>query len=63
MSILGKSGVTPEMKFVCVDCKDVITGQAVLEGEYLYVVKRNKENAAASTFRCECCQDDVDDRD
>ena len=51
------------MQFVCVDCKDVITGQAVLEGEYLYIVKRNKENPADSTFRCECCQDDVDDRD
>ena len=63
MAILAKQGVTPEMVFKCVDCKDAITGQAVLDGEYLYIVKRNKENPADSTFRCECCQDDVDDRD
>lgn len=63
MPILGKQGVTPEMEFVCVDCKDVTTGQAVLDGEYLYIVKRDKENPTASVFRCECCQDDVDDQD
>ena len=62
MAILGTQGVTPAMKFVCVDCKDVITGQSVLDGEYLYIVKRDKENPTASTFRCECCQDDHDEQ-
>lgn len=63
MAILGKQGVTPTMEFKCIDCKDVIDGQAVLDGEYLYIVKRDKENPTASTFRCECCQDDVEDRE
>jgi hypothetical protein len=63
MAILGKQGVTPAMLFKCVDCQDIITGQAVLEGEYLYIVKRDKEKPTASTFRCECCQDDVEDRE
>ena len=63
MPILSKQGVTAEMRFKCSDCNDTISGQAVIDGEYLYIIKANHENPANSTFRCECCQDDLDDRD
>jgi hypothetical protein len=62
MSILAKTGVTPEMEFKCIDCRDTITGQSVLNGDYLYIVKKNKTNPVLSEFRCECCQDDWEDR-
>lgn len=60
--ILGKQGVTPEMQFKCSDCGDTITGLAVLNGEYLYIEKRNKEEPQKSEFLCECCYDDKIDR-
>lgn len=63
MSILGKKGVTPEMEFKCKDCGDVATGQDVLNGEYLYIAHTNREDPIRSLFRCECCQDDHDDRE
>jgi hypothetical protein len=63
MAILGKQGVEKDHKFVCVDCNDVVTGADVLNGEYLYIVSKNLENPKNSQFRCECCQDDLDDRE
>jgi len=55
MAILSKSGVKPEMTFRCCDCGDLITGQRVIEGEYLHIVAANREIPEASVFRCECC--------
>ncbi len=62
MSVLGKAGVQPEMSFRCCDCGDAITGKQVLEGEYLHIVAANREVPEASIFRCECCQDDYEER-
>lgn len=62
-SILSKAGVKPEMSFRCCDCGDSIVGQQVIEGEYLYIVKANRETPEASVFRCECCQDDYEERE
>ena len=62
MAILSKSGVKPEMTFRCCDCIDTITGQQVIEGDYLYIVKANREKPEASVFRCECCQDEYEER-
>lgn len=63
MSILDKKGVTPKMEFRCNDCGDAVSGQAVLNGEYLHIIKINTANPELSTFRCECCQDDWEDND
>lgn len=62
MSILSKRGISSSMEFKCCDCGDIISGKEILEGEYLYILVINKENPSASTFRCECCQDELDDR-
>lgn len=62
MAILSKAGVTPQMVFHCCDCDDIITGKQVLEGEYLYIVEANRETPEASIFRCECCQDEYEER-
>lgn len=62
MAILGKKGVTPEMRFTCGDCNDVITGQQVLDGEYLYIVKEYPTDPKDSVWRCECCQDDINEK-
>jgi hypothetical protein len=63
MSILSRAGVTPEMQFTCGDCNDVITGQQVLDGEYLYIVKTYPLDPKRSVWRCECCQDAREDQD
>ena len=62
MAILSNSGVKPEMNFRCCDCGDLVTGQQVIEGEFLTIVAANRENPEASVFRCECCQDDYEER-
>jgi hypothetical protein len=59
--ILGKQGVTLEMEFKCSTCGEKISGARIIAGEYLYIVSQNKENPEKSVFRCECCQDEVDD--
>jgi hypothetical protein len=61
--ILGKKGVTSDMEFICTDCNERIHGGRILSGEYLYIVERNPTNPANSRFRCECCQDDFEDRE
>jgi len=58
MAILSKAGVRPEMTFRCCECGDLITGRAVIEGEFLTIVAANWEYPEASVFRCECCQDE-----
>lgn len=62
MAILSSRGVKPEMKFRCCDCGDTITGEQVIDGEHLTIVQANREVPEASTFRCECCQDDYEER-
>ena len=62
MSILSRAGVQPGMAFKCCDCGDTITGMQVLEGEYLHIVQANRECPEASVFRCECCQDEWEER-
>jgi hypothetical protein len=61
-SILSKVGVKPEMVFHCCDCDDVVTGEQVIAGDYLYIVKANRENPIESVFRCECCHDEYLER-
>lgn len=61
--ILGKKGVTADMEFICTDCNEKIHGGRILDGEYLYIVERNPSATAQSRFRCECCQDDFDDKE
>lgn len=62
MAILSKKGVTSGMSFYCCDCSDQITGQQVIDGEYLTIVAANREVPEASVFRCECCQDEYEER-
>lgn len=58
MAILSTKGIKPEMKFVCSVCHYEITGQNILDGEHLHIVKANKENPEKSIFRCECCHEE-----
>ena len=56
MAILGKMGVTPEMRFPCMDCGEVITGEDVLDDGIVHIVKVNQNDPSRSLWRCECCQ-------
>lgn len=49
------------MRFTCGDCNAVITGQQVLDGEYLHVVKEYPTDPQKSVWRCEGCQEDLND--
>ena len=62
MAILSSKGVKPEMKFVCCDCTEIISGQRVIEGEHLHIVAANRVEPEKSEFRCECCQDDWEEK-
>ena len=62
MAILSSKGVRPEMKFVCCDCTEIIAGQRVIEGEHLHIVAANRNQPEKSVFRCECCQDDWEEK-
>jgi len=61
--ILSKRGVSPEMRFICSDCGHVTTGLQVIEGEHIHIVRENQDDPLKSVWRCECCQDDVEDQD
>jgi len=50
------------MSFRCCDCGDLITGREILDGMYLHIVQANREVPEASVFRCECCQDEWEER-
>jgi hypothetical protein len=50
------------MRFVCCDCTEIISGQRVIEGEYLHIVAANRNQPEKSVFRCECCQDDWEEK-
>ena len=60
-TILSSRGVTPETQFVCSDCGEVTTGQEVIDGAYVYIVRKNLDDLSRSIWRCANCQDDVDD--
>jgi len=62
VAILSKAGVHPGMSFRCCECGDLITGRQVIEGEFLTIVATNWEHPEASVFRCECCQDEWEER-
>ena len=51
------------MEFQCVDCRDITTGREVLDGTYLYIVEGYPRDPKKSVWRCECCQDDLEDRE
>ena len=61
--ILGTRGVEASMQFPCCDCGDVTTGEEVLQGAYVYVVLRCAHDLTNSLWRCECCQEDLKDRE
>jgi hypothetical protein len=61
--ILGKRGVTSLMRFPCCDCGDVTTGEDVMEGAYVHIVSPNRLNPREFLWRCECCQEDLEDRE
>jgi hypothetical protein len=63
MAILSAKGVTPEMQFKCTDCGETITGADIIaDRNRLTIVQVNRQNPINSVFRCECCQDDYEDR-
>jgi hypothetical protein len=62
MAILSSKGVKPEMKFVCCDCTEIISGQQVIEGERLHIVMANRNEPETFVFRCECCHDDWEEK-
>jgi hypothetical protein len=61
--ILGTLGVEPLMRFTCCDCGDVTTGEQVINGAYVHVIKRNSDDPKNSVWRCECCQEEIEDRE
>ena len=62
MAILSKRGVSAGMKFACCECSAVFTGEQILRGETLYIVRVMRTNPSASIFRCECCQEEWEER-
>jgi hypothetical protein len=61
--ILGKRGVTSLMRFSCCDCGDVTTGEEVIQGTYVHTVSPKPVNPRESLWRCECCQEVLEDRE
>jgi predicted RNA-binding Zn-ribbon protein involved in translation (DUF1610 family) len=60
-AILSSRGVTAGMEFVCSDCGEVTTGQEVIDGAYVYIVRKNLDDLQKSIWRCANCQDDLED--
>ena len=60
-TIISSRGVTPEMQFVCSDCREVTTGQEVIDGAYVYIVRKNLDDLSRSIFRCANCMDDFEE--
>jgi hypothetical protein len=59
--ILSARGVTADMKFPCSECDEITTGEDILNGERVYIVKANLEDLHRSIWRCQNCQDDYED--
>jgi len=62
-TILSPRGVTAEMSFYCCDCGGRTSGQEVIDGAYLYIVRKNLEDLHLSIWRCQNCQDDWEDQE
>jgi predicted RNA-binding Zn-ribbon protein involved in translation (DUF1610 family) len=60
-AILSSRGVTAGMEFVCSECGEVTTGQEVIDGAYVYIVRKNLDDLQKSIWRCANCQDDLED--
>jgi len=60
-AILSSRGVTTGMEFVCSECGEVTTGQEVIDGAYVYIVRKNLDDLQKSIWRCANCQDDLED--
>ena len=60
-AILSSRGVTAGMEFVCSECGEVTTGQEVIEGAYVYIVRKNLDDLHKSIWRCASCNDDLED--
>ena len=60
-TILSCKGVTAEMGFYCCDCASRTSGQEIIDGERIYIVKANREEPHRSMFRCQNCEDDYQD--
>jgi hypothetical protein len=60
-AILSSRGVTAGMEFICSECDEVTTGQEVIDGAYVYIVRKNLDDLTRSLFRCANCQDDLED--
>jgi len=60
-AILSSRGVTVGMEFVCSECGEVTTGQEVIDGAYVYIVRKNLDDLQKSIWRCANCQDDLED--
>ena len=61
--VLGMKGVTAHMRFPCCDCGDVTTGEEVLSGAHVHVVTSDARDPEKSVWRCECCEEDLEDRE
>ena len=59
--LINKQDISPEMLFKCCQCGGYISGQDVLDGALVYVIKKNKEDISKSTFKCDYCQNKIDD--
>ena len=55
---VSKKGVDAKDVYSCEDCGDQISGQRVLDGEWVYYVKQDKSNPNNCTYRCCDCQDE-----
>jgi len=60
-AILSSRGVTAGMEFVCSECGEVTTGQEVIDGAYVYIVRKNLDDLHKSIWRCANCNDDLED--
>ena len=60
-AILSSRGVTVGMEFVCSECGEVTTGQEVIDGAYVYIVRKNLDDLHKSIWRCANCNDDLED--
>jgi hypothetical protein len=60
-AILSASGITAVMSFYCCDCGGRTSGQEIIDGERIYIVKANREEPHRSVWRCQNCQDDFED--
>jgi hypothetical protein len=59
MAILSAKKLPDDFKAKCCDCGEEITKGTIQSGSYAHIVKND---ATGVVLRCECCQDDHDER-